>query len=178
MSRYLFLFDYDIENFCKLLRYRKIAMTKIYHDNVRNSMEIKLVKVFSAFRCEKQKRTTSEVRTRYANEFIVMLVSCRGVWLLAVKQSCTNEKQIIAILSKIVIYICLAIYRWWKKNRYYLSLVVYTCPMCVIVYERCVSIAVLFLMGITSNTLNFTKWNFSCVIIIQLLFNSNKFSSN
>ena len=41
-------------------------------------METKLA-VFSAFGCEKQKQTTSEVRTRYANEFAIDCDACSGV---------------------------------------------------------------------------------------------------
>ena len=52
---------------------------------------------FSAFRGEKQKRTTAEVRTRYANEFVIYCDACRGgtyLWLSALRQSCVNEKII------------------------------------------------------------------------------------
>ena len=61
-----FLFDYNIENLFKLSRYWQITIQKIYRDKKKNchcesSQKFhgnKIRTVFSAFGCEKQKRST------------------------------------------------------------------------------------------------------------------------
>ena len=73
-----FLFDYDIENIFKLSWYRKIAIKKIYEDFLSQKLHGNEIRtVFSAFRSEKQKRTTLEVHTHYANEFVIYCDACR-----------------------------------------------------------------------------------------------------
>ena len=58
------LFDYNIENLFKLSRYRE--KRKRHCESSQKLHGNKIRTVFSAFGCEKQKRTTSEVHTRYA----------------------------------------------------------------------------------------------------------------